>query len=108
MDVVTTKGRLTFVRSCENWHEKQIPVKTILKFSRGFVLRQGDLQGFHPFSSGRNRLDAAICIIFHRFGYDRAAVTGAGRQTAIMADEYPLSFEVHDGRMGCVAVSGYF
>ena len=45
-------------------------------------------------SAVRNRLDAAICVIFHRFGYDRAAVTGAGRQTAIMLMNihWPLKF----------------
>ena len=53
MDVVTTKRWLTFVRSCENWYEKQIPVKNFNIVFTGICFEaRGIYKGFTPSAVG--------------------------------------------------------
>jgi len=53
MDVVTTKRRLTFVRSCEHGHEKQIPVKNDIEVFTGICFEaRAVYKGFTPSAVG--------------------------------------------------------
>ena len=59
----------------------------------------------YSFCSSWDILNAAIAVVIHRFGNDRTAIAGTVGQATIMREEQPLTFELHDSRMGGIGVT---